>query len=131
MPISSQIISLVTKRQTTVFVSLPVGSMILVQVEPHETFGDIKIKVLEGFGINYQRLNPEFFCFVELVNLRNENDVDEPYQTPIQDTEVVWDIMSYWERTKKKSLEENNHDDLKFLLLLQIKYPFICYPHDE
>lgn len=58
MPIKYQMMALMCKRRISVPVYLPIGSSVLVRVESYDTFGDIKIKVMEELGINHKRIPP-------------------------------------------------------------------------
>ena len=68
MPIKYQLMALMCKRQISIPVYLPVGNSILVRVESYDTFGDIKERVVQEFGINNKRLKPDMFRFFEIVN---------------------------------------------------------------
>lgn len=52
MPIKYQIMALMSKRQISIPIYLPIGSNILVKAESYETFSDIKKKVLDELGVN-------------------------------------------------------------------------------
>lgn len=68
MPIKYQIMALMCKRVISVPIYLTVGSSYHVKVESYETLSDIKIRVMEELGIDYHRLNPDYFGFFELTN---------------------------------------------------------------
>ena len=71
MPIKYQIMALMSKRQISIPIYLPIGSNILVKAESYETFTDIKKKVLGELGINTNRIPSDFFAFFEVVNYEN------------------------------------------------------------
>lgn len=68
MPIKYQLMALMCKRQISIPIYLPVGNSILVRVESYDTFGDIKQRVVQEFGINSNRIRPDMFRFFEIVN---------------------------------------------------------------
>lgn len=92
MPIKYQMMALMCKRQISIPVYLPIGNSILIRVESYDTFADIKERVITEFGINHQRIRPEMFRFFEIVNFENE----ELEEAPINEGQIVWDIMTYW-----------------------------------
>lgn len=58
MPVKYQMIALMCRRKITVPVFLPIGDRVFLNIEPYESFGDLKSKILHEFGINYKRIDP-------------------------------------------------------------------------
>lgn len=63
MPIKYQIMALMSKRQISIPIYLPIGNNVLIKAESYETFKDVKLKVLQEMGINTLRIPEEFFAF--------------------------------------------------------------------
>ena len=63
IPLQYQIMSIICKRQISISLQLPLGSQVLIHTEPHETFGDIKVRAMEELGIDHERLPSVFFGF--------------------------------------------------------------------
>lgn len=126
MPIKYQIMALMSKRQISIPIYLPIGSNILVKAESYETFADIKKKVLEELGINTSRIPPDFFAFFEVVNYENT----ELEESPVNENSVIWDVMTYWELAKEK-YQESGVPPPYFSIMVKIKYPFECTYDDE
>ncbi len=125
MPIKYQMMALMCKRQISIPVYLPVGNSILIKVESYDTFADIKERVIAEFGINSRRIKPEMFRFFEIVNFENE----ELEESPINENQIVWDIMTYWELAKEKYKEANSPPPA-FFLMVKVIYAFEIYPDD-
>ena len=119
MPIKYQMMALMCKRQISIPVYRPIGNSILIRVESYDTFADIKQRVIEEFGINSHRIRPEMFRFFEIVNFENE----ELEESPINEAQIVWDIMTYWELAKEKYKEANSPPPA-FFLMLKVVYCF-------
>ena len=119
MPIKYQMMALMCKRQISIPVYLPIGNSILITVESYDTFADITQRVIEEFGINSHRIRPEMFRFFEIVNFENE----ELEESPINEAQIVWDIMTYWELAKEKYKEANSPPPA-FFLMLKVVYCF-------
>ncbi len=47
MPVKYQMIALMCRRKITVPVFFPVGDRIFMNIEPYESFGDLKCKILD------------------------------------------------------------------------------------
>lgn len=56
MPAQYQMMALMCKRQISMPIFFSVGNSIIVRVESHETFADIKERVLKEVGIDTRRL---------------------------------------------------------------------------
>ena len=125
MPIKYQIMALMCKRQISLPVYLPVGNSILVRVESYDTFADIKARVVQEFGINPKRFRPEMFRFFEIVNFENE----ELEESPINENQIAWDVMTYWELAKEKYKEAKSPPPA-FFLMLKVVYCFEALPDD-
>ena len=92
MPIKYQMMALMSKRKISVPVYLSVGNSMLAKVESYETFSDIKLRIMDEFGIDTERLLPAYFGFFEIINFDNE----ELEESPIQENQIVWDTITYW-----------------------------------
>ena len=126
MPIKYQMMALMSKRKISIPVYLPVGNSMLAKVESYETFLDIKLRIMEEFGIDTDRLLPAYFGFFEILNFDNE----ELEESPIQENQIVWDTITYWEKAKDK-YKEKGISPPSFFLMLKIKYAYECHFEDE
>ena len=126
MPIKYQMMALMSKRKISVPVYLPVGNSMLAKVESYETFFDIKARIMQEFGIDTERLLPAYFGFFEIINFDNE----ELEEAPIQENQIVWDTITYWEKAKDK-YKENGILPPSFFLMLKLKYAYECHYEDE
>lgn len=103
MPIANQITALMTRKVISIPVKLPIGSGTNVKVEPFETLNDIKTKSMQEFGINTKRISPDFFTFYEFTHFHS----GYPEERALPDKTNVWDLISYWNRSTTKYVEEN------------------------
>lgn len=67
VPSKFQLYCLICKKLFPFNFYLPMGSCVQYNVESDQTFADIKCDILESFGINIKRINPNYFSFFQIV----------------------------------------------------------------
>lgn len=57
-------------------------------------------------------------------------DNQEIDESPIDENDLAWDVVSYWERAKSK-YEQNGISPPNFFLMLKVRYVYVCHRDDE
>lgn len=122
-PPNYQLIALMNLKQIWVPVFFPTGSHFLIPVDSMQTVDDMKVQVLRKIGVNIERINPEFFCFFEIVN--SKKTVKE---NMLKGSELVWKLLAIWENQRLMATAEA--DMPVFILMLKVRYQYQLHRAD-